>query len=104
MDIYHETNPKGKVDWYKARLVVKKYTQTYGVEETFSPVAKLNTIRILLSYAAYLNWSIHQLVVKNVFLHGDLKEEVYMKISLSFEDTQTIDKVYRLKRSLYGLK
>ena len=86
--------------------MTKEYIQTYGVdyEETFSLIVKMNTIRILLSCAANLDWSIHQLDVKNAFLHGDLKEEVYMKISLGFEDAWTVSKMCRLKRSPYGLK
>src|SRR5438445_4636149 len=98
--------PEGKVDRYKARLVTKGYTQTYGVdyEETFSPVIKMNTVRILLSCAANQDWKVHQPDVKNAFLHGDLWEEVYMEIPPGFEDAKTVGKVCRLKRSLYGLK
>jgi Reverse transcriptase (RNA-dependent DNA polymerase) len=66
--------------------VVKGYKQTYGVdyEETFAPVAKMNTVRTLISCAVNLGWDLCQLNVKNVFLHGDLKEEVFMKIPPGF--------------------
>ncbi|RVW35073.1 Retrovirus-related Pol polyprotein from transposon TNT 1-94 [Vitis vinifera] len=96
----------GNVDRYKARLVAKGFTQSYGIDyqETFAPVAKLNTVRVLLSLATNLDWSLHQLDVKNVFLNGDLKEEVYMDIPAGLETTSNFNKVCRLRKSLYGLK
>jgi hypothetical protein len=99
-------NTEGKVERYKARLVAKGYSQTYGIdyEETFAPVAKMNTIRTLISCASNLGWNLHQLDVKNAFLHGDLREEVYMHIPTGFGTTETEGKVLRLHRSLYGLK
>ena len=99
-------NPNGKVERYKARLVAKGYSQTYGIDydETFAPVAKMSTVRTLISCAANFDWPLHQLDVKNAFLHGDLQEEVYMEIPPGFATSQTEGKVLRLKKSLYGLK
>src|SRR5687767_6048015 len=71
-------NLEGKVERYKATLVARGYSQTYGIDydETFAPVAKMNTIRILISCVANFGWLLYQLDVKNAFLHGDLQEVV----------------------------
>ena len=96
-------NSDGSLEQYKARLVPKGYTQTYGVDyfESFSPVAKINIVGVLLSVAANLDWSLNQLYVKNAFLNGDLEEEVYMEAPPGFTE-KFGSKVCRL--ILYGLK
>ena len=70
----------GSVERYKARLVARGYTQSYGIdyEETFATAAKLNTIQVLVSRATNYDWPLFQLDVKNGFLNGDLEEEVYI--------------------------
>jgi hypothetical protein len=74
-------NADGSMNRYKARLVAKGYAQMYGIdyEETYSLVAKMTTIRAIITMAAVKGWSLHQMDVKNVFLHGDLQEEMYME-------------------------
>ncbi|XP_020260687.1 uncharacterized protein LOC109837018 [Asparagus officinalis] len=99
-------NPDGQVERYKARLVAKEYSQTYGIDydKTFAPVAKMSTVRTLISLAVNGGWKLHQLDVKNAFLHVDLVEEVYIEIPPGFGTDQTVGKVCRLKKSLYELK
>jgi hypothetical protein len=96
----------GSIKRYKARLVAKGYTQTYGVDnqETFSPVVKLSTMRILLSLAANRDWPLHQFDVKNAFLHGNLEEEVYMDLPPGYTASTETKVVCKLQRALYGLK
>jgi hypothetical protein len=91
---------------YKTRLVAKGYAQTYGIdyEETYSPIAKMTTVRAIITMAIAKGWSLHQMDVKNVFLHGDLQEEVYMEQPPGYVDQTHFNLVCRLKKALYGLK
>lgn len=90
---------------HKARLVVLGNNQIEGDDfnETFAPVAKLTTVRFILKVAAVKNWLVHQMDVSNAFLHGDLDEEIYMKLPQGYKSADP-NKVCRLKKSLYGLR
>nr|GFB05447.1 ribonuclease H-like domain, reverse transcriptase, RNA-dependent DNA polymerase [Tanacetum cinerariifolium] len=91
---------------HKARLVAKGYIEEHGIdfEEVFAPVARMETIRLLLAIATNNKWEVHHLDVKYAFLHRDLKEEVYITQPEGFIKRQDNGKVYGLIKALYGLR
>ncbi|GJS24275.1 retrotransposon protein, putative, ty1-copia subclass [Tanacetum coccineum] len=101
-----KTYMDGKVHTYKARLVVKGYTQTHGIdyEETFSPVAKIKSIRIMLAIAAFHDYEIWQMDVKTTFFNGILTEDVFMAQPEGFENAKYPKRVCKLQKAIYGLK
>ena len=98
--------PNREIDCFKARLVAKSYKQKLGIEyfEVFGSVARVNTIRMTISLSAQNKWKIYQIDVKSDFLNGTLKEEVRVEQLASYVIKGKEDKVYRLKKTLYGLK
>ena len=96
----------GRPDRYKARLVAQGFTQVEGIDfkETFAPVAKMDTIRLVLAIAAARKMSIHQMDVKTAFLNGDIDEDIYMRQPPGFKNKVLPDHVCKLNRCIYGLK
>jgi hypothetical protein len=90
----------------KARLVAKGYSQIkcLDIDETYAPVARLESIRILLAYATYHGFKLYQMDVKSAFLNGPIKEEVYVEQPPGFEDSEYPNLVYKFSKALYGLK
>ncbi|GJQ97960.1 retrovirus-related pol polyprotein from transposon TNT 1-94 [Tanacetum coccineum] len=87
-------------------MVVRGYRQEEGInfEESFAPVARMEAIKIFLAYAAHISFMVFQMDVKTAFLHGTLKEDVYMCQPKGFIDADHLSHVYKLKKALYGLK
>ncbi|GKF92088.1 ribonuclease H-like domain, reverse transcriptase, RNA-dependent DNA polymerase, partial [Tanacetum coccineum] len=98
---------EGKIIKYKARFVEEGYVEEQGIDfdEVFAPVARIETVRLILTLAAYHGWQVHHLDVKSAFLHGDLKEEeVYVTQPEGFIQHGNSGKVYKLTKALYGLR
>jgi len=102
----NKTDEHGIVIRNKARLVAQGYTQIEGVDfdETFAPVSRLESIRILLSISCHLGFKLYQMDVKSAFLNGVLQEEVYVEQPKGFQDPHYPHHVYKLKKALYGFK
>ncbi|RVW81965.1 Retrovirus-related Pol polyprotein from transposon TNT 1-94 [Vitis vinifera] len=96
----------GKIERYKARLVVKGYSQREGIDfkETFSPVSTKDSFRVIMAIVAHFDLELHQMDVKTAFLNGDLDEEVYMEQPTGFVEVGKEDLVCKLNKSIYGLK
>lgn len=96
----------GEIDRYKAKLVAKGFKQRYGIdyEDTFGPVVKIATVRLVLSVAISRGWCLRRLDVQNAFLHGVLKQEVFMKQPPGFVSANYPHFICKLDKAIYGLK
>ena len=102
----NKLDENGVITRKKSRLVVQEYNQEEGIDydETFAPVARMEAIRILIAFAAFMGFKLYQMDVKSAFLNGDLKEEVFVKQPPGFEDAELPDHGFKLNKALYGLK
>ena len=89
---------------HKARLVARGFVQQEGIDydDAFAPVARMESVRVLLALAAQEGWGVHHMDVKSAFLNGDLKEEVYVRQPPGFAILGEEGKVYHLRKALYG--
>ena len=96
----------GNIERHKARLVAKGFNQREGIDytETFSPVSKKDSLRIIMALVAHFDFDLHQMDVKTIFLNGNLEEEVYMKQPEGFSSSEGEHSICKLKKSIYGLK
>jgi hypothetical protein len=96
----------GRIEKLKVRLVAKGFMQIEGVDfyDTFAPVVRWSTIRIVISLATTKNWHIHQYDVKTAFLNGRISKEVYMYIPEGFRNVENEGQVCKMKKALYGLR
>ncbi|GJZ80848.1 putative reverse transcriptase, RNA-dependent DNA polymerase [Tanacetum coccineum] len=101
----NKKDERGIVVRNKARLVAQGYTQEEGIDydDVFTPVARIEAIRLFLAYASFMNFVVYQMDVKSAFLYGKIKEEVYVCQPLGFEDPEFPDRVYKVEKALYGL-
>ncbi|KAJ9563108.1 hypothetical protein OSB04_008268 [Centaurea solstitialis] len=101
----NKTDERGIVIKNKARLVAQGYTQEEGIDydDVFAPVARIEAIRLFLAFASYKGFKVYQMDVKSAFLYGTIDEEVYVSQPPGFEDPKYPDKVYKLRKALYGL-
>jgi hypothetical protein len=104
--LHNKQDEFGVVTRNKAQLVAKGYAQVadLDIEETFAPIAMLESILILSAYVGHHSFKLFQMDVKSAFLNGPIKEEVYVEQPPGFEDDRYPDHVYRLSKTLYGLK
>ena len=99
-------NESEEVDKYKARLVVKCYTQEHGIDYTkvYAPMARIDTVRMIFSFAAQKGWKLYQLYVKLAFLYGELKEDIFVEQPKDYEKKGSEEMMYKLQKALYKLK
>ena len=102
----NKTDENDEIVRNKSRLEAQGYTQVEGIDfdESFTPVARLESIQILLSIACIINFKLYQMGMKSAFLNGFLNEEVFVEQPKGFQDPHFLDHVFRLKKTLYGLK